>query len=827
VIATFSAAPLGVAQTCTSGKLSVRVQDASEKPIPGAQVRIAMNASLNASSAVVRRTDAGGIAEFESLRCGAGVISAAKDGFQELSAAPFDLTRGANTQLDLTLSSLVVHDSVEVHATAPSLEQTSSSQAQELRADDVKNLPLRPVTVTDALPLVPGVVRVPDGEIHIDGAGEHRSAFVVNQADVTDPATGRFGQTIPIDSVETADVLSTPFLAEFGHFTSGVVTVQTRRGGESWHAELNDPLPEFRFRSWHMRGLRDATPRILSSGPVIKDRLYFSSAIQYSMHKIPERTLPFPFNESKQESINSLTQFDYIVSAKQVVTGTFHFSPQHVNFVNPEYFNPQAVTPSSAQHNYVATLGDRLGVGGGTLDSTLSIQRFDAAVGSQGSADMILTPIGNRGNYFSTQRREAGRVQWLEMWSPGQLHLGKTGAGTHLLKFGTSVTQLSNSGQLTERPIEMLDTAGLLLRRIAFTGGSPYDVTDNEVAVFAQDQWALTPKLAVDLGGRIERQNIAGSVRLAPRTGVSWSPFAGGRTVFRAGYGIFYDRVPLGVYAFRSNPHRVVTDYAPDGSALGDPLNLTNVLGAGSGSWLSQARHKPGNFTPRSDAWNLQVEQRVMPFFRVRANYTSSHSAGLVTLEPQAVEASSLMLMGGGRSAYRQFSITGRLEGKKGQQLFLAYTRSRAQGTLNEFSSYLGNFPLPLIRRNVFSNLRGDVPNRFLAWGTVSLPGDLQLLPILEYRTGFPYAVVDALGDYVGTPNSDRTRFPNYLAADARILKDIKVNAKYTLRFSVSGFNLTNHFNALSVHSNVADPYYGTFFGNYHLRYRADFDVLF
>ena len=123
-------------------------------------------------------------------------------------------------------------------------EQTSSSQAQELRADDVKNLPLRPVTVTDALPLVPGVVRVPDGEIQIDGAGEHRSAFVVNQADVTDPATGRFGQTIPIDSVETADVLSTPFLAEFGHFTSGVVTVQTRRGGESWHAELNDPLPD-------------------------------------------------------------------------------------------------------------------------------------------------------------------------------------------------------------------------------------------------------------------------------------------------------------------------------------------------------------------------------------------------------------------------------------------------------------------------------------------------------------------------------------------------------------------------------------------------------
>jgi hypothetical protein len=69
---------------------------------------------------------------------------------------------------------------------------------------------------------------------------------------------------------------------------------------------------------------------------------------------------------------------------------------------------------------------------------------------------MILTPTGNRGNYFSTQTREAGRVQWLELWSPGQLR----GAGTHFLKFGTSVTQLSNSGQLIERPIDIFNTGG-------------------------------------------------------------------------------------------------------------------------------------------------------------------------------------------------------------------------------------------------------------------------------------------------------------------------------------------------------------------------------
>jgi hypothetical protein len=97
----------------------------------------------------------------------------------------------------------------------------------------------------------------------------------------------------------------------------------------------------------------------------------------------------------------------------------------------------------------------------------------------------------------------------------------------------------------------------------------------------------------------------------------------------------------------------------------------------------------------------------------------------------------------------------------------------------------------------------------------------------VEYRTGSPYAVVDAARNYVGVPYSDRYRYPNFFSADARISKDIPFRHKYALRFSVSGFNLTNHFNPLDVHANLSDPLYGVFFGNYTRRFRGDFDVLF
>src|SRR5262249_59035501 len=102
-------------------------------------------------------------------------------------------------------------------------EQTAST-ATELQAAEVKYLPSNPTTVSDALPLVPGVIRSPQGEIKISGSSENRSAFIVNSADVTDPATGQFGMTVPVDSVQTINVFQTPYLAQYGRFTAGVVS---------------------------------------------------------------------------------------------------------------------------------------------------------------------------------------------------------------------------------------------------------------------------------------------------------------------------------------------------------------------------------------------------------------------------------------------------------------------------------------------------------------------------------------------------------------------------------------------------------------------------
>src|SRR5262249_55263357 len=298
-------------------------------------------------------------------------------------------------------------------------------------------------------------------------------------------------------------------------------------------------------------------------------------SIEYALEKKQVRTLSFPNNESKIESWNAFSQFDYIASARHFVTATVHLSPRHINFVDPRFFDPQPVTPSFKGFERAVAVTDHATVSGVLLDSSVSQQQYNSRIGAQGEAAMVMTPTGDSGNYFARQHRESSRLEWSETLSITK--------GAHNLKFGVLAARSSMSGGFSFKPVEIRDRDQRLIQRIEFTGGEPYRLTDMEEAFYAQDHFRILRNVTLDGGARLERQAKTATLRFAPRVGAAWTPFGDGNTVFRAGFGVFYDHVPLKVYSFTHYPEQSITNYDVSG-AVSDSVRLINLTSLEAGT---------------------------------------------------------------------------------------------------------------------------------------------------------------------------------------------------------------------------------------------------
>ena len=67
-----------------------------------------------------------------------------------------------------------------------------------------------------------------------------------------------------------------PYAVEYGRFSSGLVVIQTRRGGDAWHVRLNNLSPTFRSKRhqdlYNINGIAGFGPNFELGGPMVKNR---------------------------------------------------------------------------------------------------------------------------------------------------------------------------------------------------------------------------------------------------------------------------------------------------------------------------------------------------------------------------------------------------------------------------------------------------------------------------------------------------------------------------------------------------------------------------
>ena len=816
------------------GALRVVVKDGQDLPVPGAVCSVSPGSSSSAKEpAVTVRSNDQGIANFANITTGAYTIRVAKEGFETLTKTGVFVSEKVENEIVVVLSIAAVSESVTVATpseTLTSVAAGSVTPAGNFKRETLRALPLAAARIDEALPLIPGVVRSARGELAIKGASEQQNALLIGGVNASDPATGNFRLNLPIDSVEEVQVFQHPYTGEYGKFIGGLTRIETRRGGDRWHFELNDFLPDLRFKGGKLVGIAEDQPRLNFNGPLITNRLYFSQSATYTIAKSPVRGLSYPDNETKTESQSYFSQFDVILNGHHTQSFTFGYFPERDQYVGLDFFTPRPTTPNYRQRDFSVSARDHYALGTRLIESVFSFKRFDAAVWGQGAADQIVTPTVQQGNYFATFDRRSSRIEFLEIYTaPNVEFLG----GSHEVKAGFDFNYVSDQLRYGAHPVRIVRADGTLTELIEF-GPRPsrqIPAANSEYSAFIQDRWLVKSNLTFDLGLRYENQRIANENNLAPRAGFAWSPTGSDRTVLRGGIGLFYDKVPLNIRGFSRYPERTVTNYAGDGRTIINRIRFENVLVSAAPVAPLDFRHSDSDagFVPLNLTLNLQLDQIITRRILFRANFINSSTRHIYIVNPEVDfhGTSAIVLRSAGYASYRALELTSRFNIKKDDAIYLSYVRSRSRGNLNDFNSYFGDLGWPIIRSNQYSNLAFDLPNRLLAWGKISLPRRVSISPIFEWRSGFPFSVRDEKQDYVGIRNSDLTRFPRFLSLDVELAKEFRVTKKYGMRLSLLGFNLTNHFNPRDVRSNIADRQFGEFFATYRRYFTGGFDILF
>ncbi|HKE04264.1 MAG TPA: carboxypeptidase regulatory-like domain-containing protein [Blastocatellia bacterium] len=361
----------------------------------------------------------------------------------------------------------------------------------------------------------------------------------------------------------------------------------------------------------------------------------------------------------------------------------------------------------------------------------------------------------------------------------------------------------------------------------------------NEVALFGEDTWKLSPRLTVSAGLRWEYfgvlhspgnekrldanfypgtggnflQQIAGGQfslttaqigdlqdsfyrpdynNFAPRLGVAYDLFGHGKTVLRAGYGIYYDR-NFGNVLFNviQNPPNYAVLFAGTGNNPAAPI-IANVdqyaaLAALSGqSYSSSARALDPNLrTAYANAWNANIQHDLGEVMVLTIGYAGSNGIKLYSLDNINRRGSGVLLGVAGRlnptitninfrsnagsSNYNslQLRADSRYIKRAGLQFTAAYTWAHAID--NESSTFGDSYLLSRVGGGVFGfqdafnpagdrgNADFDVRHRLVTSFNWDIPFARDLRPgwmkaalngwamngIVSFRTGVPFTIFD------------------------------------------------------------------------------------
>jgi hypothetical protein len=439
------------------------------------------------------------------------------------------------------------------------------------------------------------------GSFSLTGAPATSNNITIDGLDNNDDRSARERITLNVDSIAEVQVITNQYAAEYGRASGGRINIRTRAGTNGIHGSgsfyFSDESLNANTYFRNSRGLGRVAQQQrreggVFSGPIRKQRdfVFFG----YERFDYPDLT---QISALVPVASNPLFPLPKPSQPPNPGSEVGLFSEELGTSESTNVFNARVDLNFSQTHNAAVRLDalrgqNRRGFPGGTrLPETLLIE-------GRNSDSVSLSDFLILGSRFVNQ----ARFQYSRLLPRSKTNLDSVGviinsprviagsftgsnsspafarqedrtqiqdnisvaAGTHLLKGGVDVQLVRSTfnnlfatgGQFTFDTVD--DFVSSRPSRFVQRFDTESRASNDVVGLFVQDEWKIVPNLTLTLGLRWDNESILDDRdNFSPRLAIAWDPFAGkmfqrfrklaepGKTVVRAGFGMFYNRALL------------------------------------------------------------------------------------------------------------------------------------------------------------------------------------------------------------------------------------------------------------------------------------------
>jgi hypothetical protein len=813
----------GVIMSAQTGvNVSGSVEDPSGAVIPGAQLTLMNHAAGQMRQA---KSDGEGRFTFAGVPPGEYLLRGEAEGFKRFQM-PVSVHSQAMTNLRVTLRISSTEEIVDVSASGSRPDAPeNNADSLNVNTDFIAGLPSQS---QDILPVVSNF-------LSSAAQGVEGTSVVVDGVESS-------ALTEPTDAIKRIYINKDPYSAEFRRPGSGRLEIVTRNGSRS-HFDGN-------LAFYGRNDVFDARNAFAEEKPNLARRLW-------------EGTLGGPLSISHARFFLSASRLsndeDAIVNATTPQGQLVQNVPTTQitnNIIGRADFKPVGDNSLSILYNFRNNPQENRGVGGlrlpaqaTTSDNTRNnLKIWYTSAGSAAFLNVVRFSYEREhdriGNPTSSPALD---VSGAFIGGPNQSALSQDGTrmevqdvinyvhGAHTLRAGAaflpkwfSATDATNFGGIFKFPgLSAFNAQAPVLFQVA-TGKPRISFSKHEAYGFVQDAINFQHNVTLMFGVRYDwQEHLTNPSKFAPRLALGYAP-GNGKTVLRAGAGLFYDRLSDQVVEQTS----LLNGIQEREFIVTQPsFPAASLTGAKPSIWLLG----PNTLSPYLFQTSFSIEHPLFQTLRGTLEYRYLRgvhlfraldvNAPVAGVRPhpnlfleRVVQSTALL-----RSNAVIASLQGRV--KKNVKFKAQYTLSRSDDNTD------GPLVLPADSRNLgpeWGRSSFDMRHRFVLAGTSDLPAAFRLGLMVVANSGMPFNITTGSDDNGDGVVNDRPpgvtrntgQGPTFVQTDLRISKlftffkgplneDGDVSAFRKMEVSFDAFNLFNRTNLTSIIGQVSSPRFG------------------